>query len=163
MERNLRNDQSGCSVTISQTGLRYRAQQPRRVYLFRTISHNDRTVCYRTGNVLCRLRQYFSSVFRQTVNHYGRILSGKGHTSYSHVGVYPIRHCSYLSGIYHDYIERNGIASSIIGGWKFIDERLVKEYEDEQRTKYKIVLKKEKEKLLKKEIEIKEKSRQALR
>ena len=99
MERNLRNDQSGCSVTISQTGLRYRTQQPRRVYLFRTISHNDRTVYYRTGNVLCRLRQYFSSVFRQTVNHYGRILSGKGHTSYSHVGVYPIRHCSYLSGI----------------------------------------------------------------
>ena len=62
-------------------------------------SHNYRTVCYRTGNVLCRLRQYFSSVFRQTVNHYGRILSGKGHTSYSHVGIYPIRHCSYLSGI----------------------------------------------------------------
>ena len=64
---------------------------------------------------------------------------------------------------YHDYIERNGIASSIIGGWKFIDERLVKEYEDEQRTKHKIVLKKEKEKLLKKEIEIKEKSIQTLR
>lgn len=44
MERNFRNDQSGCPVTITQTGLRYRAQQSRRVYLFRTISHNDRTV-----------------------------------------------------------------------------------------------------------------------
>ena len=49
---------------------------------------------------------------------------------------------------YHDYIERNGIASSIIGGWKFIDERLVKEYEDEQRTKYKIVLKKRERKII---------------
>ena len=29
---------------------------------------------------------------------------------------------------YHDYIERNGVASSIIGGWKFIDRRLVRLY-----------------------------------
>lgn len=29
---------------------------------------------------------------------------------------------------YHDYIERNGVASSIIGGWKFIDVRLVRLY-----------------------------------
>ena len=49
---------------------------------------------------------------------------------------------------YHDSIERTGIASSIIGGWKFIDERLVKEYEDEQRTKYKIVLKKRERKII---------------
>ncbi|MGL5318353.1 MAG: Ni/Fe-hydrogenase, b-type cytochrome subunit [Bacteroidales bacterium] len=33
---------------------------------------------------------------------------------------------------YHDYIERNGVASSIIGGWKFIDERLAKAHEDEE-------------------------------
>lgn len=33
---------------------------------------------------------------------------------------------------YHDYIERNGIASSIIGGWKFIPEELAEEYELEQ-------------------------------
>ncbi len=30
---------------------------------------------------------------------------------------------------YHDYIERNGIASSIIGGWKFVNEELAEEYE----------------------------------
>lgn len=29
---------------------------------------------------------------------------------------------------YHDYIERNGIASSIIGGWKFIQVPLVEQY-----------------------------------
>jgi len=28
---------------------------------------------------------------------------------------------------YHDYIERRGVASSIIGGWKFIEEGLLKE------------------------------------
>ena len=33
---------------------------------------------------------------------------------------------------YHDYIERNGIASSIIGGWKFVREDLAEEYETEQ-------------------------------
>lgn len=35
---------------------------------------------------------------------------------------------------YHDYIERNGVASSIIGGWKFIEEELVEEYESELKT-----------------------------
>ncbi len=30
---------------------------------------------------------------------------------------------------YHDYIERNGVASSIIGGWKFVHEDLAEEYE----------------------------------
>ena len=34
---------------------------------------------------------------------------------------------------YHDYIERNGIASSIIGGWKFVREDLAEEYETEQK------------------------------
>ncbi len=29
---------------------------------------------------------------------------------------------------YHDYIERNGIASSMIGGWKFIKEEVVEDY-----------------------------------
>lgn len=29
---------------------------------------------------------------------------------------------------YHDYIERNGIASSMIGGWKFIQEDVVEDY-----------------------------------
>lgn len=33
---------------------------------------------------------------------------------------------------YHDYIEKNGIASSIIGGWKFIPEPIVVDYEAEQ-------------------------------
>ncbi|MEG1617207.1 MAG: Ni/Fe-hydrogenase, b-type cytochrome subunit [Bacteroidales bacterium] len=33
---------------------------------------------------------------------------------------------------YHDYIEKNGIASSIIGGWKFIAEPIVNDYEAEQ-------------------------------
>lgn len=32
---------------------------------------------------------------------------------------------------YHDYIERNGIASSMIGGWKFIRSDLVEELETE--------------------------------
>lgn len=39
---------------------------------------------------------------------------------------------------YHDYIERNGVASSIIGGWKFIDERLAKAHEDEEVAKEKL-------------------------
>ena len=33
---------------------------------------------------------------------------------------------------YHDYIERNGVASSIIGGWKFVREDLAEAYETEQ-------------------------------
>lgn len=53
---------------------------------------------------------------------------------------------------YHDYIERNGIASSIIGGWKFIDERLVKEYEEEQKTSRLVMLEKKKEKIIKKKV-----------
>ena len=38
---------------------------------------------------------------------------------------------------YHDYIERNGIASSIIGGWKFIREDIVQEEETLQRAEQK--------------------------
>lgn len=32
---------------------------------------------------------------------------------------------------YHDYIERSGIASSMIGGWKFIKEKVVEDYEED--------------------------------
>lgn len=34
---------------------------------------------------------------------------------------------------YHDYIERNGIASSMIGGWKFIREDVVRDFEEDVR------------------------------
>jgi Ni/Fe-hydrogenase 1 B-type cytochrome subunit len=30
---------------------------------------------------------------------------------------------------YHDYIERRGVTSSIIGGWKFVEEDVLKEEE----------------------------------
>ena len=33
--------------------------------------------------------------------------------------------------IYQDYVERNGIASSISGGWKFIDTEIVEDYQKE--------------------------------
>ena len=33
---------------------------------------------------------------------------------------------------YHDYIEKNGIASSMIGGWKFIAQPIAEDYEKEQ-------------------------------
>ncbi|MEG1585877.1 MAG: cytochrome b/b6 domain-containing protein, partial [Bacteroidales bacterium] len=33
---------------------------------------------------------------------------------------------------YHDYIEKNGIASSIIGGWKFIPLPIVQDYASER-------------------------------
>lgn len=52
---------------------------------------------------------------------------------------------------YHDYIERNGVASSIIGGWKFIDEEVVREYIDEQKELQSIRLEKEENKKLTKE------------
>ena len=32
---------------------------------------------------------------------------------------------------YHDYIEKNGVASSIIGGWKFIPRPIVEDYDSE--------------------------------
>lgn len=35
---------------------------------------------------------------------------------------------------YHDYIERNGIASSMIGGWKFIRADVMEEYEAKLRA-----------------------------
>ena len=43
---------------------------------------------------------------------------------------------------YHDYIERNGIASSIIGGWKFADNQLVDELAAEERKERIIATKK---------------------
>ena len=36
---------------------------------------------------------------------------------------------------YHDYIEKNGIASSMIGGWKFIAEPIVADLEKEENLK----------------------------
>lgn len=33
---------------------------------------------------------------------------------------------------YHDYIEKNGIASSMIGGWKFIPLAIIKNYQSER-------------------------------
>lgn len=41
---------------------------------------------------------------------------------------------------YHDYIERNGIASSIIGGWKFINATIVEEAKKEELEQEKIKL-----------------------
>ena len=35
---------------------------------------------------------------------------------------------------YHDYIERNGIASSMIGGWKFIREDVVRDFEEDTKS-----------------------------
>lgn len=54
---------------------------------------------------------------------------------------------------YHDYIERNGIASSIIGGWKFIPADLAEEDENEQDQE--AVLKQEKEDIKAREKEVK--------
>lgn len=53
---------------------------------------------------------------------------------------------------YHDYIERNGIASSIIGGWKFIDERLAKDYVNELNATEELDKKKHEIKELEKEV-----------
>ncbi len=58
---------------------------------------------------------------------------------------------------YHDYIERSGIASSIIGGWKFIDEEVAKEYEGELAREE--IIKKEKK--IEKDIEEIEKKEKA--
>lgn len=34
---------------------------------------------------------------------------------------------------YHDYIERNGVTSSMIGGWKFIEEEMIERHEQEKK------------------------------
>lgn len=52
---------------------------------------------------------------------------------------------------YHDYIEKNGIASSIIGGWKFIAEPIVTDYEAEQAMEEDV-------RILKKQLKEKEKA-----
>lgn len=53
---------------------------------------------------------------------------------------------------YHDYIERNGIASSMIGGWKFINEKIVAQFISEEKEHDELVAdKKEEDKLLKEE------------
>lgn len=58
---------------------------------------------------------------------------------------------------YHDYIERNGVASSIIGGWKFIDEEVVQEHIAEQKEIQSLRLEKEEcKQLAKKEKQINE-------
>ena len=63
---------------------------------------------------------------------------------------------------YHDYIERNGIASSIIGGWKFADNRLVKEMVAEERKERSIQIKKLKASRLKRQ-QIKQERRQEMK
>ncbi len=59
---------------------------------------------------------------------------------------------------YHDYIERTGIASSIIGGWKFIEEPVAKEYEQELAKENIITQEKEIIKELEKEAKKEEKT-----
>ncbi len=50
---------------------------------------------------------------------------------------------------YHDYIERRGVTSSIIGGWKFIEEEVVeKEEEDERKEKEKKLAEKKRKVIL---------------
>lgn len=46
---------------------------------------------------------------------------------------------------YHDYIERNGIASSMIGGWKFINEKIVEQFLSEEKRKKQLSLDKKME------------------
>ena len=62
---------------------------------------------------------------------------------------------------YHDYIYRLVICSSIIGGWKFIEEPVAKEYEEELAKQE--IIKKQKEiiKELKKEPQKEEKATQS--
>lgn len=55
---------------------------------------------------------------------------------------------------YHDYIERNGIASSIIGGWKFINATIVKEAEKEELEQEKIKLDEKRLETIEKKIKV---------
>lgn len=60
---------------------------------------------------------------------------------------------------YHDYIERTGIASSIIGGWKFIEEEIVQEYEKELEEEELLKQEKIQKKELKKEAKTENKTK----
>ena len=55
---------------------------------------------------------------------------------------------------YHDYIERNGIASSIIGGWKFINATIVEEAEKEELEQEKIKLDEKRLETIEKKIKV---------
>ena len=54
----------------------------------------------------------------------------------------------------HDYIERNGIASSIIGGWKFINATIVEEAEKEELEQEKIKLDEKRLETIEKKIKV---------
>lgn len=47
---------------------------------------------------------------------------------------------------YHDYIERNGVASSMIGGWKFMDEKVVEQFLTEEKEKEQLSVDRKREK-----------------
>lgn len=47
---------------------------------------------------------------------------------------------------YHDYIERNGVASSMIGGWKFMDEKVVEQFLIEEKEKEQLSVDRKREK-----------------
>ena len=52
----------------------------------------------------------------------GRGFDGSPDPSFPDVVLHPFRYRSYYLVFYHDYIEQRGETSSIIGGWKFIEE-----------------------------------------
>jgi Ni,Fe-hydrogenase I cytochrome b subunit len=58
---------------------------------------------------------------------------------------------------YHDYIEKNGIASSIIGGWKFIARPIVNDMEAENAMEHNVKMLEKQVKELKREKEVKRK------
>ena len=53
--------------------------------------------------------------------------------------------------VYHDYVERNGITSSMIGGWKFIPEPVIRDYEKVAQKKKELELLKKAKKIESKE------------
>ena len=99
-----------------------------------------REVRITSGSKLSGLAMFAASSNAFYAPYFEKLLIGSG-------GFFPIRNIHHIFlwvfvlftivhiylVFYHDYIERNGIASSIIGGWKFVREDLAEEYETEQK------------------------------
>ena len=149
MEKYFRHDKSRHTAALAQTAL----------------CHNSLAAFTYFGLFLAMFVQIFTglAMFAASSNafyapYFEKLLIGSG-------GFFPIRNIHHIFlwvfvlftivhiylVFYHDYIERNGIASSIIGGWKFADNRLVKEMVAEERKERSIQIKKLKASRLKRQ------------
>ena len=123
VEEYFRYHQSRCIVVVAETGFTYFGVFV--LFIIQTVT-GLAMFCVSTNNVM---EPFFTWVLLKCGGFF--VVRQIHHIAMWAFILFTIAHI-YLV-FYHDYIERNGIASSIIGGWKFVREDLAEEYETEQK------------------------------